>query len=124
MNGIIESPLVKIDSMQQYLQEEYNEEKLGQLLLKCDSPLPISGSIKARGGVYEVLKYVEYLAFENYLLNKQDDYSILDSESFRNFFSNYSIAVGSIGNLDLSIGIMWVKLGFNVTVDMLADAKN
>lgn len=54
-NGIIESPLVNINSMKQYLQEEYKEEIPGQLLLKCNSHLPISGSIKARGGVYEVL---------------------------------------------------------------------
>ncbi|MDF9612826.1 D-serine ammonia-lyase [Bacillus cereus] len=123
MNGIIESPLLKIDAMHQYLQEEYNEEVKGQLLLKCDSHLPISGSIKARGGVYEVLKHAEDLAFEHNLLTEQDDYSILDSDKFRNFYSNYSIAVGSTGNLGLSIGIMSAKLGFDVTVHMSADAK-
>ena len=56
-----------------------------------DSHLPVAGSIKARGGVYEVLKHAEELAIEAGLLKLEDDYSILADKKFKNFFSKYLI---------------------------------
>ncbi|MEH0668693.1 D-serine ammonia-lyase [Vibrio owensii] len=122
-NGIIESSVVGIDKMKSCLEAQYDTQILGRLMLKKDSHLPISGSIKARGGIYEVLAHAEKLAIEAGLLSESDDYSKLASEEFRQFFQQYSIAVGSTGNLGMSIGIMSAKLGFSVSVHMSADAR-
>lgn len=157
-NGIIESPLYKIDRMAKYLNglgrtrnrpscKGSRIERSGSfplnLYLKADHRLPISGSIKARGGFYEVLKLAEELAEKHGLLTRagtagrtagprgcrmsrgtgENDYRIFDDPEFRDLFSRYRIIVGSTGNLGLSIGIMGTRLGFKVDVHMSADAK-
>ena len=120
--GIIESDLLRIQKMEEYLRlKGYSFG--GSLYLKDDAHLPIAGSVKARGGIYEVLYHAEELAMSEGLLKPGEDYSKLDSDEFREFYSRYTIQVGSTGNLGLSIGIMSARLGFNAIVHMSSDAK-
>ncbi len=121
--GIIESAICPLPALQKALDVRYGQSLAGQLWLKKDSHLPVSGSIKARGGIYEVLAHAERLAIEAGLLTQHDDYACLAQPEFRRFFSQHRIAVGSTGNLGLSIGIISASLGFEVTVHMSADAR-
>ncbi len=123
LDGIIESPVSKIDNMKTRMEKEFNKKTYGNLILKRDDLLPIAGSIKARGGIYEVLKHAETLAIDNGLLKLDDDYSILANDDFKKFFSGFTVQVGSTGNLGLSIGTISAKVGFKVIVHMSQDAK-
>lgn len=112
-DGIIESPLMNL-----------NKFGIKNLYLKEDNLLPIAGSVKARGGIFEILKYAETLAENANLIDVEKDYSQFDSDVFRKFFSEYKIQVGSTGNLGISIGLISAKLGFNAIVHMSKDAKD
>ena len=122
-NGLIESVLTPVPKMQEKINEKYNSELKGRFLLKQDSHLAIAGSVKARGGIYEVLKHTEDLALENGILKPGDSYEKLAEPEAKEFFKGYTIQVGSTGNLGMSIGIMSAAVGYEVIVHMSADAK-
>ena len=122
-NGMIESALKPIPKMQRKMEEKYGTTIPGNLFIKQDSHLAVAGSVKARGGIYEVLKYTEELALKAGLITLESDYSVLASEKCRKFFEKYTIQVGSTGNLGLSIGIASAAVGYEVIVHMSADAK-
>ncbi|WP_454690229.1 D-serine ammonia-lyase [Achromobacter aloeverae] len=118
--GIIESPLLPVPAMQQSLGLRSAD---GRLYVKADHDLAIAGSIKARGGIHEVLQYAESLAMREELLRPGDDYRVLGGAAARACFARHRVAVGSTGNLGMSIGIIASLLGFQAEVHMSADAK-
>lgn len=116
-------PLVAVPAMQNALASRFDRELPGKLWLKLDSELPISASIRARGGIYEVLKHAEDLALEAGLITVDGDYRRFNNPEFKEFFAQHKVAVGSTGNLGLSIGIVSAQLGFQASVRMSADAR-
>ena len=123
MHGVIESPLIELDQMKAQWNADHHQSLTGKLYLKADNELPISGSIKSRGGIYEVLKFAEEVAMAHTDLAYMDDYSILATDQYKQLFAHYGIAVASTGNLALSVGIMAATFGFKTTVYMSHDAK-
>lgn len=118
--GLIESDLLAVPTLQQ----QSFTNLPGRLMVKADHALPVAGSVKARGGIHEVLCHAEQLALEQGLLqNSQADYLKLAEQPARDLFSQYEIAVSSTGNLGLSIGIISAALGFRVVVHMSVEAK-
>ena len=118
--GRIESDLLPVPDLQAALGMPAG---FGSLWIKADHGLPIAGSIKARGGIHEVLEFAERLALEHGLLQADGDYLALAAPAAKACFARYEVAVGSTGNLGLSIGVMASALGFRATVHMSADAK-
>lgn len=121
-HGILESPLLKMDKMKAVLNAEAQNQVKDDLYLKADNYLPISGSIKSRGGIYEVLKFAEKVAMKHGEIVYGDNYAKLNEPRFKDLFGQYGIVVGSTGNLGLSIGIVACKLGFRTSVHMSSDA--
>ncbi|HFI0464017.1 TPA: D-serine ammonia-lyase [Streptococcus suis] len=122
--GLIESDLTEISAMKTHLEETYDCQIQGRVFLKRDDTLPIAGTIKARGAIYEVLKHAETLALTAGLLESTEvNYEIFASPEFRAFFSDHKILVGTTGNLGISVGVMSAQLGFDVTVHMSVEAK-
>ena len=122
-NGLIESPLRESANMQHWLHEQCPQTPEGRLFVKLDSHLAAAGSVKARGGIYEILHHAEMLALEHGMLSPGESYDRFADPDFQDFFGRYSLHVGSTGNLGLSVGVIGAALGFRVCVHMSADAK-
>ncbi|MGQ0727376.1 D-serine ammonia-lyase [Acidovorax sp.] len=118
--GVVESPLLPAAALAPALGMA---EAQGSLFIKADHSLPVAGSIKARGGMHEVLEFAEGLALQHGLVEPGGDYRALATPQARELLGRYQVAVGSTGNLGMSIGVVASALGFQATVHMSADAK-
>lgn len=118
--GLIESDLAPLPALRGM---EGAGPSHGRCWVKADHSLPIAGSVKARGGIHEVLEFAEGLAIRHGILSEGGDYTVLSGTAARALFSQYEICVGSTGNLGLSIGLISSALGFRATVHMSAEAK-
>jgi len=118
-HGLIESRLLSISEPADVLGMPLP----GRCLVKADHALPLAGSIKARGGIYEVLCVAEQVGIEAGLIAPGGDPLALVTAKAKGCFADVRVGVGSTGNLGLSIGIMASALGFMATVHMSNDAK-
>ncbi|MFW7354794.1 MAG: D-serine ammonia-lyase [Brucella sp.] len=114
-NGEIASPLLNL-----------TDESAGEgsrILVKADHLLPLTGTIKARGGLFEVLSYAKDNATEYGMLQPGQSLLRLADPEVREHFGRFRIATGSTGNLGFSVGLAARALGFKVEIHMSADAK-
>lgn len=117
-SGVIESPLDAMPTEAGL----WGCEVPGRVFIKADHALPVVGSIKARGGMFEVLSHAEDLARDAGLPTGSGTPD-LAGDAMKRLTASRTVAVGSTGNLGMSIGIISAALGFNAVVHMSHDAK-
>ena len=120
--GVIESALLRLSRMRHVLETGYKAGIDGTLWAKADHDLPVAGSVKARGGIYEVLCLAEKLALQAGLLDAAESYVQFCDPRVRDYLSGFTVSVGSTGNLGLGVGIIAAALGFQAVVHMSAEA--
>ncbi|WP_129658818.1 D-serine ammonia-lyase [Rothia uropygialis] len=121
-NGIIESRLLSVGDLQEALHPILGSRIPGNLWVKCDNELPVTASVKSRGGIHEVFA-LGHRVLQRHGLPMSDGALQFMDPHIREIVSGYRLVVGSTGNLGLSIGLMGRTLGFSVSVHMSADAK-
>lgn len=93
------------------------------VLVKADHALPISACVKARGGVFGLLRVIERIAVEAGLIIGHSSYESLVSDAARAVFGEHTVTVASTGNLGFSIGVVAAAFGLKSEVHMSACAQ-
>lgn len=120
LKGIFPDAVTDVDGFQSRL-TSVRLPDARDVLVKTDHEISSTGSIKGRGGVYEVLCFAERVA-ESHGLNPTTDPHALLSADAKRAFREHRIVVGSTGNLGFSVGVAGRGLGFEVEVHMSRDA--
>lgn len=98
-------------------------DRLGTFLLKADHMLPMTGSVKARGGVYELLCHIESIALDHGLIRDGEALAPLLTQPAKTIFAQHRVLVASTGNLGFSIGLVARAFGLQAEIHMSHDAK-
>jgi D-serine dehydratase len=113
-DGLIASPL---------LRARCSVPPASEVWIKADHMLPMTGSVKARGGVYELLCSIEDYALERGLLAPGVSTAALATAAARAELSRHRVIVASTGNLGFSVGLVGRAFGVSVEIHMSSDAK-
>ncbi len=92
--------------------------------VKADHDLPMTGSVKARGGVYELLCRIEAIALAENLVKPGDSLDPLLSPAARAVLARQCVVVASTGNLGFSIGLVARAFGLAAEIHMSHEAKS
>jgi D-serine dehydratase len=106
------------------LLEYPRQEGLPPVRVKADHDLPMTGSVKARGGVYELLCHIESVALAEGHISPGENLAPLASPAARAMFAQHRVSVASTGNLGFSIGLVARAFGLVAEIHMSQDAKS
>jgi len=117
-DGVIQSPLRPTSAA---LQESLGLPSSCTLYIKEDSKLAVCGSVKARGGLYETFSFAETIN-NDWTLDEESKIPLIEAIR-EGLMEDYSVVVGSTGNLGLSVGLAASSMGMKSTIHMSNDAK-
>lgn len=91
--------------------------------VKADHALPVTACVKARGGIYALLRVLEDIAGRSGLLEGIESYETLAREPARKVFAEHTVVIASTGNLGFSVGVVATAFGLRAEVHMSDCAK-